>query len=242
MFGRRKIAMLVAEFIGTALLASIVLAVSRSAVGVPYFVAIAVGLANAAMILTVGASSGAHVNPIVTLGLWTLKKISTIDALMYMAVQFAGGLAAWRLYTYLINDSLTNIAGTKFDWRVLVAEAIGSMIFTFGVASTVYQGFTKGVAAATVGLSLMAGVLLASVGGNGVINPAIALSIQSWSLAYVVGPVIGAIVGMNLYSLLFADRAVLLETKTTSAQVVSKPKARTAAKRSTTKRTATRKK
>jgi glycerol uptake facilitator-like aquaporin len=232
MFGRRKVARLVAEFMGTTVLAMVLLSVSRSAVGLPYFVAIAVGMANALLVLTIGAVSGAQVNPIVTLGLWTLRKISAFEAIAFIAVQFAGGLTAWRLYTYLINDTLPNIAGKNFDWRIVIAEAVGALVFTFGVAATVYRQQSEGVKAATVGMSLIFGLLIASAGGNAVLNPALAVSIQSWSVAYVIGPIVGSIIGMNLYSLLFADKAALAGAPVVAETSVAKPKT----KRKTTKK------
>src|SRR5687768_17776604 len=79
MVTRRKIAMLMAEFLGTALLTLAVLAVSKSTIGIPYFVAIAAGLVVATVTLTLGAVSGAHLNPLVTIGLWSVRRVKTLD-------------------------------------------------------------------------------------------------------------------------------------------------------------------
>ena len=49
MFGRRKVAVIVAEFLGTAVLTLLILSVQRSTIGVPFFVAIAAGLTYALM-------------------------------------------------------------------------------------------------------------------------------------------------------------------------------------------------
>jgi aquaporin Z len=73
MFGRRKVATLVAEFLGTGALTLLILSVQRSTIGVPFFVAAAAGLVVALMMFAVGASSGGYFNPALTLGFWTAR-------------------------------------------------------------------------------------------------------------------------------------------------------------------------
>lgn len=203
MFSREKIAQLVAEFLGTATLAVAVYSMAART-SFPLFAGLAAGLTLGVMTMVIGAVSGAHLNPAVTLGLWSTRKIKTVTAILYIAVQLLGGLAAWALLKYFLGHSLESLAGTKFEWKVFIAEAVGAMIFVFGVASAVYQKYEGGRAAFTVGASLTIGVLVASMASNGLINPAVALGLQSWSWAYATGPLVGAIIGANLYSLLFA--------------------------------------
>jgi aquaporin Z len=55
---------------------------------------VAMGLTNAALIYSpLGARSGAHMNPAVTLTFLRLRKIAPLDAAGYLLGQFAGGLA-----------------------------------------------------------------------------------------------------------------------------------------------------
>ena len=239
MFSRNKFAMLVAEVLGTGVLTGVVLAVSRSPIGLPYFVALAAGLTLAVLVLVIGPTSGSHVNPAVTLGLWTIRKVSTLKAIAYIAAQFVGAVLAWRLYTYLADGPVKNIAGKTFDWRVLVAEAAGTLVFTFGIAAAVYQGYDWGKKAATIGGSLILGIFIASAGSNGMLNPAVALGAPSWSKAYVFGPLIGGVLGMNLYAMLFADRITL---KLSSAKTVATSAKPTTRKASAKKKPTARKK
>lgn len=218
MFGRKKVAMLVAELLGAAILTTVTLAVSRSNLGFPLFVAASVGFTFAVLVLMLSGISGAHINPIVTVGLWTLRKINTAQALVYVAAQMLGGLAAGRLFVYLTDQSLSNIAGSNFEWRVLVAELVGAFIFTFGVAAAVHQKYAGLRLATTVGGALFAGVVVAAVASNGLINPSVALGVQSVSRTYFAGPVIGAILGMNLYALLYVPAT---SVKTRKAAVAS---------------------
>lgn len=209
MLSRKQMTALVAEFFGTALLTFSILAVSRSAIGVPYFIAIGVGLTLGLIVMMIGSVSGAHVNPAVTIGMWTIRKIKSLDAILYIAAQFIGAVAAFKLYEYLVVQGVQSVAPAEFDWRTLVAEAVGAFVFTFGIAAAIYQKYEGGKLAATIGGSLFLGILVAGVASNGILNPAAALGVQSWSRAYVAGPIIGAIVGMNLYILLFAPESSL---------------------------------
>lgn len=211
MLTRKKIAMIVAEFLGTALLTLAVLAVSKSTIGIPYFVSIAAGLVVATATLTLGAVSGAHLNPIVTIGLWSIRRIKAIPAIVYIAAQLLGGIAAYYLFTYFISGQTWSNVG-EFEGRILVAEAVGGFIFSLGVAAVIYQKFDGGKAAAVIGMSLMLAVLVSAAGAGGIVNPAVALGVRSWVWGtYVLGPVLGAIIGFNLYSLLFAPASALAE-------------------------------
>lgn len=201
---RRKLAPLVAELLGTFILTFVVLSVSKSAIGIPYFVALGAGLTLAILVLVIGATSGAHVNPAVTFGLWSVKKIGTLKGILYIVAQFMGAIFAWKLYTYLINNTIPSISSKSFDWRIFTAELVGTLIFTFGIAAAIYQNYEGGRKAAAIGGSLVLGIFVSSVVANGVLNPAVALGIQSWGTEYFVGPLVGGFLGINLYSLVFA--------------------------------------
>ncbi|HEY5152590.1 MAG TPA: aquaporin [Candidatus Saccharimonadales bacterium] len=228
MFGRRKVATIVAEFLGTGALTLLILSVQRSTIGVPFFVAAAAGLTIALMVFAVGATSGGYFNPAITLGLWTARKLETVTAVLYIAAQFLGGWLAYYLYTYLVKSTLQPVGG-HYTGRILVAEAVGTALFSFGVASAIYQGFSRAVTASFVGLSLMVGVVAASPAAIGLLNPAVALGVRAWVWGtYVLGPVLGAIIGINLYSLLFAEPEKATVKVASASAAVTKPAAKKA--------------
>lgn len=233
MLSKKQITALVAEFFGTALLTSVLIAMTRGQLPIPYFIAIGAGLTLTLIVLVVGSVSGAHVNPAVTIGMWTIKKIKTLDAILYVVAQFIGAVAAFKLYEYLIQQGLSDLAPAQFDWRVLVAEVVGAFVFTFGIAAAVFQKYNDGLKAATIGLSLAIGIMVAGVASYGLLNPAIALGVRSWDRAYVAGPIIGGIVGMNLYVLLFAPESSL---KALVSRSKKKTKTTTKAKKTTKKK------
>jgi len=206
MFGRQKVATLLAEFFGTGILTFLILSVQRSTIGVPFFVAASAGLALAVTTYILHETSGAHFNPAITIGMWTARKISTLVGIVYIVMQLLGGLLAGVLYTYFANTHLQNVGG-HYSGRILVAEAVGTLIFSFGIASTIYKRFTLEGVAAFSGISYMVGIITATAGNAalGLLNPAVALGVHAWVWGtYVLGPVIGAIIGINLYILLFA--------------------------------------
>jgi glycerol uptake facilitator-like aquaporin len=220
MLSRRKIAMVVAEFLGTGFLTLIVLAVSKSTIGIPYFVSLAAGLVIAAGTLAFAAVSGAQFNPAITIGLWTVRRIKTAPAIVYVAAQLLGGAAAYLLYTYFVGQHWSNSG--HFEAKMLVGEAVGGLIFGLGWAAAVYQKLETGKAAALVGVMLMIALIVASVAGGGIVNPAVALGARTWIWgSTVLGPILGAVVGFNLYALLFAKASE--ETVAVAEAEVAKP-------------------
>jgi len=203
MFGKKKIAMIVAEFLGAGILSVVVYSmIARTSF--PLFSGLAAGVTLAMLVLVVGNVSGAHANPAVTLGLWSQRKIPTAQAVVYIAAQLLGGVAALALLKYFLGHPLDSLAGNKFEWKVVIAEGIGTAIFVFGVVAAAYQKYEGGKLAAVIGMSLFLGVLVASMASNALLNPAVAVGVQSWNWAYATGPLIGAGVGANLYGMLFA--------------------------------------
>lgn len=209
---RRRIAMLTAEFFGAGLITTMVLTLGTAQESAAYFIAIAVGLVLAALILTVGMASGGHFNPAISLGLWTVRRSSALRTVTYIAAQLLGGAAAYWLFTYLADTKIVNSG--EFDGRILLAETLGTMLLAIGVAAAVFNKQDGGKAAFTVGGSLAIGIMVASIASAGLLNPAVALGVGSWVWGtYVLGPILGAIIGFNLYALLFAPAKEVVKTK-----------------------------
>lgn len=206
MFGRNKLAALVAEFLGTGILTFVVLNVGRSTIGIPYFVAFAAGLA--VILVGIALARDVHLNPAYTLALWTARKVKTSRALAYIVVQLLGAWAAYALYKYFVHGPVQGASST-YEARILVAEVVGAFVFAFVAVGALYQQAHWAVRSALLGAAYTIGVIIASVASNGFINPAVALGSNSlvWG-TYVLGPVLGAIIGVNLYGLLFAPTNV----------------------------------
>jgi glycerol uptake facilitator-like aquaporin len=101
----------------------------------------------------------------------------------------------------------------------LLAETAGTAIFAFGVSAVMFGKVSEQVKGAVVAVSLFLGSLVAVLLGSfdaatlatrGLLNPAVALGLGfpgSLSLAYIVGPIIGAVIGANLYRLLAVEES-----------------------------------
>ena len=150
----------------------------------------------AMFVLTIGKVSGCNINPAVTFGLWSSGNMKTHKAISYILAQFAGAFGAFALLSVFISGQVFSGFTASGDWKVMVAEALGMLIFSFGIANVVINKKEGVEAALTIGGSLFLGIVFAGVvAGAGVLNPAVALSVKSLTWSHVVGPMVGAVAG-----------------------------------------------
>lgn len=188
-----------AELFGTFTLVLIVtLSISgKFPVPTPILAAMVLGT----FVYTIGAISGAQINPAVTIGVWSIKKITTKDALFYIISQFAGALVALFVAAAIVGARPTQMPATT--WVMGLGELIGTMLLTFGVASVVFGKTDKLLSGVVVGASLFIGIAAAGVMGSaGVLNPAVSLSVGLFNPFYIAGQVIGGILGFRVYTFL----------------------------------------
>lgn len=187
-----------AEFFGTLVLTLIVIASIFTSAGWP--TAVLVGVTLAVLVLMLGAVSGAHLNPGLTIGALSVGRISPREALMYVVAQLLGGLAAYGIslgFGHVMPPFVTD-----FSLPTLIAEAVGMAVFAYGVAAGMSRSRGEGAMAMLAGGSLMVGSYIAGgLGSYGVLNPAIALGVHVWGISYFVGPVVGGAAGFSLYKL-----------------------------------------
>jgi len=185
----------VAEFLGTLVLTLVVLATSIN--GFSLATPLAVALTLALCVYTLGPISGCHINPAITLGLWSIGKIKSWKVLNYIVAQVLGaGVAVLVLSSLGVKAPLLAITDT---WMVGWAELIGAFFFGLGVAAVVRHKVPTDVSGLVVGGSLLLGLSLASTVSLAVLNPAVALGLNLLSFAYILGPIAGSILGMQTY-------------------------------------------
>jgi aquaporin Z len=117
--GRMKAKSLAAELIGTFALVLAILAaalLAEPAGAGPLAVALAAGLAVAAMGYAVGPVSGGHFNPAVTLGLVAADRFDSADAVGYIAAQVAGALLAAGLLALVMTGALSEGPSVGAKW------------------------------------------------------------------------------------------------------------------------------
>ena len=222
------IASVAAEFVGTFLLAAAVIAGQ----GQPLVALFTL----TAIVLMIGATSGAHVNPLITIGAWATRRINSVKAVGYILAQILGSMLAFVVIKSFVDGApalseeaimygqqapsmftATAIPSGK-EWFILFAELLGSAIFAFSVAHTTSNKNNNSTAVALgVGSGLFVAALIANsaatiVGGGAILNPAVAISLQAfsvegtntlWAIAtYVGAALIGGIAGFAFSSLI----------------------------------------
>lgn len=150
-----------AEAIGTFILALVALfAVASSTL--PLYV----GLALVLLVMVIGNISGAHVNPAVTFGLWSARKLQTVMVPFYWAAQLLGGVGAVVLVNAISGGKFTVLFDNfmTFSGSVFTLELVGTAIFLFGLTAVVTRPDLRPSGKALgVGLSLAVALVVTSV-------------------------------------------------------------------------------
>lgn len=217
------VAALIAEFVGTFILAATIIAGQ----GQPILVFFAV----VGVVLTVGALSGAYVNPALTIAAWLTRRLPGMRALGYIVAQILGAMLALVVLNAFVSaapaanpaEMYGSSAPTLFkaaalpggkEWFVFFAELLGTAILGFAVANATRELRDRTAAAFTIGLGIFLGLMIAGsaaafIGANAILNPAAAIALQAvnvssvWPLGvYALGTTLGAVVGFVLYDLL----------------------------------------
>ena len=210
---------LVAELVGTFLFffvgaGSVVLAAHAGANG-PGLVGIAFahGLALAVMVSALGAVSGGHFNPAVTVAVRLAGRIEWSNAVAYVVAQLVGAaLAGLLLNTVMPADAAAaSFLGTPtLDPAISIGagiaiEAVLTLVLVLTVFGTAVDRRAPRLGGMAIGLAVAADILVGGPLTGAAMNPARwfgpALASGHWDNWYVwwVGPLIGAIVGAVIY-------------------------------------------
>lgn len=195
----------IAEFIGTFTLSFIVLLAVSFSGNLPLAVPLIASLTLALFVYTIGPFSGCHINPAVTLGQLSVDKISRPEAINYIIAQLLGGAGA--LFVAKMFVVTTALSGGDFSILVFLAEMLGAFFFNFGIAAVVYGKVKDQMSGLVVGGSLLLGVMVASfTGANGILNPAVAVSLNSLNIVYGLAPIVGAVLAFKCYKYLSSSK------------------------------------
>ena len=202
---------LAAEVVGTMLLVFFGAGAASHAESSLIGVALAYAFALTLAVWVLGAVSGAHVNPAVTIALALRRRISWPDVPLYIVAQLVGGIAAalllWAVYGRHGIDAGLGATHVHRDVTVLgalVAEIVGAFLLVSAVyVLTVRERVPAGVAALGIGVALGAATLAVGPASGASLNfartfgPELVVAIgggpAEWSniWIYAVGPVIG---------------------------------------------------
>jgi aquaporin Z len=227
---------LAAEFLGTFWLVfggcgSAVLAAGFPGLGIGFAgVALAFGLAVLTMAYAIGAVSGAHFNPAVTVGLYAGGRIPASDLLPYIVSQVAGAIAA-AFVLYLIasgkagfdlsqgfaaNGYAEHSPGGYSLGAALLAELVLTFMFVLVIMGATDPRAPAALAPVAIGLCLTLIHLVSIPVTNTSVNPARstgpALFVGGWALAQLwlfwLAPIVGGALGGIAYRVLLAEAEV----------------------------------
>lgn len=177
------------------------------------------------LIFALGGTSGAHFNPAVTAALWSIRKINTPNAVVYVVCQLVGGILGALLAYVLFKDvgKAANYGATALNPAVLhngsaglglVAEAVGTFMLMWAIMGlAVNPRGDAPLAAVGIGGALGVAVMIIGPATGAGLNPArwLGPAITSGKFddfwLYILGPVIGAVLAALTY------RAVVLRQR-----------------------------
>jgi aquaporin Z len=212
---------LAAEFLGTFWLVlggcgSAVLAAAFPNVGIGLLgVALAFGLTLLTMVYTIGHISGCHINPAVSVGLWTGGRFPAADLVPYIVAQVLGAVVA-SFVLYLIasgkpgfdlvqsgfaaNGYGAHSPGGYSLFSAFVCEVVMTYMFLVIILGATHRRAPGGFAGIAIGLGLTLVHLISIPVTNTSVNPARstgpALFVGGWALGQLwlfwIAPMIGA--------------------------------------------------
>lgn len=170
-------------------------------------IALAFGLAVTLIVASSGHLGGAHVNPAVTIGFWSLRRFPGRDVVPYLVAQCVGAIAASALLVWLLG-AVGNFGATvpTVSWsRAFVIEMGYTGLLGFvimGVATDEHA--PAAVAPFAIGATVFAGALVTGPLTGGSFNPARTLGpaivggVWTAHWLYWVAPIAGMVAGMWL--------------------------------------------
>lgn len=177
-------------------------------------------LVLAMLVYTLGGTSGAHFNPAVTTTLAALRKISPVDAVIYVLLQLSGAVAAALVARALLSDEVGAVDNAAPSINTGVITSFGGFAFEL-IGTFVLMWAIMGVAVNPRGHAEWAGLIIgASLGlavfaigplTGGSFNPARwfgpSLVDGQWETAwaYILGPIVGALLAGFGYKAIVLD-------------------------------------
>ena len=184
-------------------------------------VALAHGLALTVLVSALGAISGAHFNPAVTLGVWIAGAIAGGRALLYVAAQLVGALVAGLALRAVFPAEAwepsaigTPALGPGMNPPTGIAvEAILTALLLFAVFGTAVDRRAPRLGGIAIGLAVAADILIGGPLTGGAMNPArgfgpaVAAGVFDDWYVWWIGPGLGAAAAALLYRFALAEAA-----------------------------------
>jgi aquaporin Z len=217
---------LTAEFIGTFWLVlggcgSAVLAAAFPNLGIGFVgVSLAFGLTVLTMAFAIGHISGCHLNPAVSIGLWSAGRFPAGELAYYIAAQVVGGIvgaavlyliatgkAGFEVGGFASNGYAEHSPGGYGLGAALITEVVMTFMFLFIILGATEKRANGAFAPIAIGLGLTLIHLISIPVTNTSVNPArstaVALFAGDWALGQLwlfwIAPIVGAFLAGIVY-------------------------------------------
>jgi MIP family channel proteins len=172
------------------------------------------GLVLFAVIATFWAVRGGHFNPAVTLAAATLRKISPLDAVIFILAQLSGAVIGAQMTKWLLEDEgrATNYGAGEVsgllanNFAGAIVEGIGVFVLVMVILTVFFsEKGKKDWAPLAVGFTFVFLVMVAGPLTVACLNPARwfgpALVANEWGgvWPYLVGPIVGALLAVAVF-------------------------------------------
>ena len=210
-----------AELIGTFMLVAIgpgavMVAASTHAFG-QAGISLAFGVVVTLCVACFGHVSGAHINPAVTIGFWSVRRFPTRDVVPYILAQWVGAVVASATLAWVLGP-VGNFGATVplvSTMRAFVVEGGYTGILGLVIMSVATDARTPpAVAPFAIGATVFAGALVTGPLTGGSFNPARTLGpalvggVWTSHWLYWAAPVLGMVAAMRVYDALRGAPAI----------------------------------
>lgn len=184
-------------------------------------VALAHGLVLAVLVSALGAVSGGHLNPAVTVAVRLAGKIEPMRAAAYIVAQLIGALGAGLALRWVFPESSwapsnigTPALGAGIDVLPAIAiEAVLTVVLVLAVLGTAVDVRAPKIGGLAIGLAVAADILMGGPLTGAAMNPArwfgpavASGAFDNWYVWWI-GPLIGAFVAAVIYRYGLEERA-----------------------------------
>jgi aquaporin Z len=190
-------------------------------------VSLAFGLTVLTMAYAIGPISGAHLNPAVTVGLWTAGRFPANEVFPYILSQIIGATAAAGVLYVIATGNGSEIGSFaangygehspgKYNLSAaVITEFVMTCLFLLIILGSTDERAAKGFAGLSIGLALTLIHLISIPVTNTSVNPARSISqaifVGDWAIAqlwlFILIPTLGAIAAGLIYKYLLAEPA-----------------------------------
>jgi MIP family channel proteins len=164
--------------------------------------------------------SGGHLNPAVTIGLWSVGRINVRMALAYIVAQLLGAITAAFAVQFLYPEAAgiasqlgtPRLANDVTPVQGILIEAILSFLLAFAVMGTAVDNRAAKLGGLAIGLTVFFDILAggqltgAAMNPGRAFGPALVSGTWTAQAIYWIGPILGVVAGMQVYERLLMNR------------------------------------